>query len=479
MKKQKIAVSMLVAGGLMSPLAYATNGMNLEGYGPVAASMGGASMAYDNGTAATMNNPATLGLMSEGSRVDAAIGGLFPKVSASMTGMPTADSQATAFYMPAIGYARKSGAITYGVGVFSQGGMGTEYASSSFMAAGSGEKVRSEVGVGRFIIPLAFQMNDQLTIGGSVDYVWAGMDLKMALSGNQFGDMVSIMGGSQTYGSASGSLVNTFAGGFSTAGMCAPAACLTSLNWARLDFSNSSAFTGQAQGGGFAGKLGATFRMSDSLTIGASFHSKTAMGDLTTSSATMSMSVTGVGVGGTATIPVTGKVSVNNFQWPQTMAIGAAFKASDALLLVADYKRIGWKDVMKDFKVTFTADATQANTNASNFGLGGKSVDMTMFQNWDDQNVIQFGAAYKASSQLTVRGGVNLANNPVPDKYMNPLFPAIGKNHLTAGVGYAISKSSSIDASFVYMQKMSVKNGSGVTVDFGGYSSQLVYSYLY
>ena len=38
--------------------------MNMEGYGPIATGMGGASMAYDNGTAAVINNPATLGLMA-------------------------------------------------------------------------------------------------------------------------------------------------------------------------------------------------------------------------------------------------------------------------------------------------------------------------------------------------------------------------------------------------------------------------------
>ena len=38
--------------------ATATNGMNMEGYGPIATGMGGASYAYDNGTAAMMNNPA-------------------------------------------------------------------------------------------------------------------------------------------------------------------------------------------------------------------------------------------------------------------------------------------------------------------------------------------------------------------------------------------------------------------------------------
>ena len=47
----------LAAVGLAAPtLAMATNGMIMEGYGPIAAAMGGASMAHDNGTAALANN---------------------------------------------------------------------------------------------------------------------------------------------------------------------------------------------------------------------------------------------------------------------------------------------------------------------------------------------------------------------------------------------------------------------------------------
>jgi len=371
--------------------------------------------------------------------------------------------------------------MVYGVGVFSQGGMGTEYGANTFMAAGSGDKVRSEVGVGRFIVPVAYDMGNGITLGGTLDYVWAGMDLKMALTGAQFSDMVAALGGSQTYGSVSGSMANTLVGAFTVPQVtCGGVPCLSAMNWARLDFSNSSAFTGQAKGGGFAFKLGATYKVSSALTLGAAFHSKTSMGDMTTTSASMSMNVTGPGVGGgPATIPVTGSVSVHNFQWPQTIGMGAAYQATDSLLLAADYKRIGWKDVMKDFKVTFTADATQANPMAAGFGLGGQVVDMTMIQNWDDQNVIELGAAYKVSSALTVRGGLNMANNPVPDKYMNPLFPAVAKTNVSAGFGYAFSKQSSIDASFAYVPKLTVKNGSGVSVDFGGTSGQFLYSYRY
>ena len=54
------SVAALVATGLP---ALATNGMNMEGYGPISTGMGGASQALDHGTAAMAQNPATLALM--------------------------------------------------------------------------------------------------------------------------------------------------------------------------------------------------------------------------------------------------------------------------------------------------------------------------------------------------------------------------------------------------------------------------------
>ena len=483
MKMNKIIVSLFAAGVMASPLAHATNGMNLEGYGPVAEAMGGASMAYDNGLAAVMNNPATLGLMPEGSsRVDVALGLLAPAITSRCDASPcngspaagaSVDSSATAFYMPAMGYARKTGQYTYGVGVFSQGGMGTEYDANSFLAAGSGEKVRSEVGVGRFIVPLTYDVNDKLTIGGSLDFVWAGMDLKMALPGSSFMDMMS----TQVFGSASGSMLAAV-GPYASSGACGGAVTDNCINWARVDFSNDSAFTGQAKGNGGAFKLGGTYKVSSQLTLGATYHSKTSLGDLEAPGAMMSMNITNTGgLGGTATIPVTGKVSVHNFQWPETMAIGAAYQANDKLLLVADYRRIGWKGVMKNFNMTFNADAIQGSPYAA--GVAGTSVDMTLYQNWDDQNVFELGGAYKTTDALTLRAGLNVANNPVPDMYMNPLFPAIAKSHVTLGAGYAISKASSVDFSYVYVPKTTATSGSGVSVDFGGFSAQAMYSYRY
>jgi long-chain fatty acid transport protein len=475
----KKILSVAVAAAIYAPMAaWATNGMNLEGYGPIALGMGGASMAYDNGTAAVMNNPATLGLMGEGARLDAALGFLGPDVTATVTtpgGDIDAKSDADAFYMPAIGYARKSGQITYGVGMFAQGGMGTEYAADTWMAdpsqgansaLTSGLVNRSEVGVGRLIAPLAFEVNNKLVVAGSIDFVWAGMDIIMAMSSAQFEDLVTTQNG----GTASGSFTTAFGSLYEPFGGTG----VQTLYHAQFDFSNDSDFTGKAFGTGFAGKLGVTYKVNQQLTVGATYHSKTSLDDLTTSDATVRVAgsfddnilngtVGTAGFAGTysdAIIPVSGKIAVKDFQWPATMGVGAAFQASDKLMIVADVKRIKWADVMKDFNMVFTADNV-----ASNGGFAGLELDATLFQKWKDQTVIQLGGAYKVNDALTVRAGFNRASNPIPDAYLNALFPAIVENHVTLGVGYAMNSASSVDFALSRASEVSATNpGNGSTV---------------
>jgi len=488
-KKLSVLHPVLLAVLFLLPAAtvHATNGMNLEGYGPIATGMGGASMAYDNGTAAMMNNPATLGLMPEGDRLDVALGFLGPHITASAPGAPDAKSSADAFYMPAVGLVKKSGPVAYGVGVFAQGGMGAEFDANSFLAAGSGDKVRSELGVARLLFPVAYEVNKNFIIGGSIDYVRATLDLKMALSGPQFLDMVGSFGGSEKYGSASGSMINAF-GGFFAAGGLNPA---NPVNWGRFDFSDDSPFSGKAEGEGFAGKIGAVYKVTDALTVGATYHSKTHLGSLDATGATVTFNAnvdqgfitTGTPNGTYAPmkIPVSGNISVKDFQWPQMIGAGMAYQASDKLLLVFDYKWINWKDTMKDFKMTFSANQSQAGLAQ---GFAGTGLDATLVQNWKDQNVFMLGAGYRATDDLTLRVGANLSNNPIPDTYMNPLFPAIIKNHYMVGAGYMITKASSVDASFTYAPEVKATTGpdpmgNQVTIAHSQSNAQLMYSYRF
>ena len=491
MRKSQLLLALTAIGFTGS--VFATNGMNLEGYGPIAAAMGGASMAHDNGNAAIMNNPATLGLMQQGARLDLAVGMLGPDVTSKMTGMPDAVSGGDAYYMPAVGYSRKSGQLVYGVGMFAQGGMGTEYSATSFMSGGSGLPTRSELGVGRLIAPLAYDVNQKLTIGGSVDLVWAMMDLKMGLNSQQFFDMTGApaaaggIGSGFTYGQVSGSMMTAFNGSVGTFlnnGTGAGAGLGTGpLNWGYFDFSDTSDYTGKARTTGWAGKIGFVYKATPALTIGGTYHSKTALGDMD-GDATVSFNVnadTGMAAGGAAsgtyaamTIPVSGKISVVDFEWPETIGLGLAYQASDKLLVAVDYKRINWADVMKNFKMKFVADSSQANPLA--MGFASTTMDATLYQNWDDQDVLSIGMAYKAADAMTLRVGASMANNPIPDKYMTPLFPASEKNHYTAGIGYAFSKESDVNFSLQYAPKVSQTNGSGVTVDHSQTSWQLMYS---
>lgn len=471
----------------LAPLsAFATNGMNLEGYGPVALGMGGASLAYDNGTAAVINNPATLGLMSSPQRLDVALGFLGPDVTSVHEGSGmSAASAADGFYMPAVGWATRSGRWTSGVALFGQGGMGTEFSSSSFMSNPGNMSPapnlvnRSEVSVGRAMVPLVYKVNPRLRIGGTFDFVWAGMDLRMAMSESQFQDLANPA--SHNAGNASGSMVDTFGAMYAPFG----GAGVNTLYHAYFDFSNNNDLSGKARGYGLGGKLGLTYAVSPELTVGATYHAKTWLNDLKSSEAQMSMAVngdTGTLSGGAASgtnadmiINLTGDIAVKNFEWPAMTGVGVAFRPASEWLLVADYKRIYWSGVMANFNMVFSA-----NSNASNGGFAGKQLDATLYQNWSDQDVIALGAAYQLNQSWTLRAGANFGDNPIPDRYLNALFPATVEKHYTAGAGYQINAMSAINAAMSVAPEGSFTNSaSGVTSQHGQLSWQLMYSYLW
>lgn len=400
----RTALPLAVALSLAAATAHATNGMNLEGFGPIGLSMGGASMAYDSGLAAMMNNPATLGLAPEGDQLALALHFLGPDVA--VQGL--AESGGDAYYMPALGWGRKAGRLTWGVGMFAQGGMGTEYPADSPLAMGTGQPVRSELGVGRVILPVAYEFSPRLIAGATLDYVWAGLDMRAA---------------------------------FAPGGP-------------RIDFSDDNDFTGRAKGTGFAGKLGLLYKLSPSLNLGLTYHSKTALSDLETKD------------NGATFAGMTGKATIHDFEWPETYAVGLAWQADPKLMLAVDVKYIGWSDDMKDFKLAFTP-------------AGGSEIPLTMAQNWDDQVVYALGLQYRPNDKLGLRVGFNYGRNPVPDATLNPLFPAIVERHYTAGFDYRVSDQGCIAVAVAYAPEVSNTNGSGMTIRHSQLSGMVGYNHQF
>ncbi len=279
-------------------------------------------------------------------------------------------------------------------------------------------------------------------------------------------------------------MVNTFVRFRLQAGAADP--CLSGLNWARFDFSDKSAFTGEAKGDGFAGKIGGVYKINDAVTIGATYHSKTWLGDLETKGATVIDECRRSCYLGRSAIRryrLLVRSQVKDFQWPQTIGAGVAYQATPELILVFDYKWINWADVMKSFKMTFTADANQGNAAAASFGLGGQAVDAELIQNWKDQHVFMIGAGYMVSPDWMLRAGLNYANNPIPDTYLNALFPAIEQTHITLGAGYMISNAATVDASFTYAPEVKQTSGAGApegaTVTHSQTNVQVMLSYRF
>jgi long-chain fatty acid transport protein len=423
---------------LAAGTAHATNGMLMEGYGPISTGMGGASQAIDHGNAGMAQNPATLGMMADGtSRLDVAFGILGPDVTSSVPGQ-TAKSGGTSYLMPAFGYTKRNGAYTYGVGMFAQGGMGTEYDATSFLTMGSGEPVRSELGVGNVIFPVAYQVNPNLTIGATLKFMWSSLDMQMAASGAQLAGMVT---------SASGNL----------AGALAP---LSGAPWARINFTDSNDFTGAAKSTGFGAALGATYKVNNDVTMGASYQFKSALDDMKTASSDASMTAFGGFVDH-------GQITVVDFQMPSVFAVGASWQASPALLLAADLKYIGWADSMKSFQMRYDS------------AVMGGSVSFAMPQNWEDQTVLNLGMAWRANDKLTLRAGLNLADNPIPDTYVNPLFPATVKNHVTLGLGYKVSEAGDFNMSVTMAPKVTVTSGAGPEISHAQTNWQFMYSHRF
>lgn len=474
LRSRFLLVAVLLSAAARLPL-HATNGMNMEGYGPIATGLGGASFAYDNGTAGVINNPATLGLMEGSARLDIAVGVLAPHIKVGSPGTTpnifgapanqTAKSTATAFFMPAMGYVRRSGDLVYGLGMFGQGGMGCEYDTNSWRGLGFGLENRTEVSVGRLIVPLVYKVSDTLQIGATADFIWAGMDLKMAMSGAQFFDLVTPT--SQRFGRASGTVVQSFGQVLST---LPPG---TSVDYAYFNFSNGSPFTGEARGYGYGGKIGLVYTPSKALSVGLTYHTPSALSDMTAKGETLSFQLNVPGLG---RMPqsLTGDFRIRDFQWPAMLGAGIAWYPAPRWMIAADVRQVLWQNVMKEFKVSFVAA-----TVASNGPFAGQNLDAVLFQSWKDQTVVQLGAAYQATDNLTLRFGGNVGNNPAPDTYLNCLFPAIVKQHLTAGFGWKINRRSSVDASFTYGFKVRTVNGAGASVSHSQTNAQVMYSYRF
>lgn len=182
MRKQKIAATILVTTGLMSPLAYATNGDEMMAVGSQSTALGGSGVAHFMGAESVWANPAMLG-KAKGSEFVGGLVSFTPKVA--NTGMmgTSSDSSASTSYIPDLSYAsRVDDSMTYGLSLAGIAGMGVDYTGAN---AATHMRAKSALSIMRIVMTMAYN-KDNFGVGFSPIYQTGSLMLSYTNTGGAY-----------------------------------------------------------------------------------------------------------------------------------------------------------------------------------------------------------------------------------------------------------------------------------------------------
>ena len=401
---RKALITAAIAAAFAPGMALATDGYFQDGYGMKANGMGGVGIALPQDALAPATNPA--GLTMVGDRLDvgatlfrpvrgAEVVGNGAGLSGSYDGNDKAD-----FVIPEFGYSKMLNPdLAVGVAVYGNGGMNTTYKPSPFAAFGG----TSPTGVDLtqlFISPtVAYKLNPNNSIG-----------LALNLAYQQFG--------------LSGLATSAFAG-FS---------------------SNPANFSdrGKDSASGWGVRIGWTGQITPTVTLGATYQSKTKMGKFDNYSGLFA--------------------NQGEFDIPENYGLGIAVKTTPRLTLAADVVQINYSKIaaVGDPIDGLFGGSTFGSTNGPGFG-------------WRDVTVLKLGASYAYSDRLTLRGGFQTLTQPIPanQTLFNILAPGVVENQVSLGATWALSDKSEVTVAYMHAFKTTVDGSGSIPPAFGGGEANL------
>lgn len=379
-----------LAALLAAGSAFATDGYFPIGYGMKAMGMGGASVAMSDDAFAGANNPAAAAWA--GNRVEGGLSAFMPKRGMSRSGGmvdAAVDSDSNLFLVPEIGFNKAvNDKLGVGITVYGNGGMNTNYDGGQLncgqgpanVLCGSG---RLGMDLMQLIVAptVAYKINDQHSFGVSPLLVYQQFK---AFGLQAFSPM--------------------------------------SQDPSHLTDQGYSHSTGAGVRLGYMGKL------SDSVSVGASYSPKIKMGKFD--------KYAGLFAGG------------GSFDIPENYALGLSFKVTPKVLLALDYERINYAGV--------PSIANPSNVMAPLGSSGGPGFG------WLDVNVWKLGVQWEAMPGLTLRAGYNRTDNPVQsrDVSFNIIAPGVVTTHFTLGGTYALSPTMDLTVAYMHAQNNSVTGAS-------------------
>jgi long-chain fatty acid transport protein len=377
------AAAALALGAALIP-AHATNGYFAHGYGIKAKGMGGAGVALAQDGFAGANNPAQSAFA--GSRYDVGVDWFMPEREMARTDSPfgpngnvSEKSGSKSFLIPEFGYNNViNDQFSMGLTVYGNGGMNTDYnGDGRIFGTTSG---RLGVDLMQLIIAptLAFKLNPQHSVGVSPLIVY------------------------QT---------------FKAEGLQA--------------FPSVGENQGKDSSSGLGVRLGYLGKLTDQLSVGASYSPKINMSRFKKYDGLFA--------------------EQGDFDIPANYTLGLAFKVTPALQVALDYQRIEYGGVRS---IANPAVDPQAIPMGSDGGSGF---------GWSDINVVKLGVQWQANDTWTLRAGYNKGDNPINAQNVtfNILAPGVIEEHLTLGATMKLDAQSEVSASYMHGFSNSVTGTGG------------------
>ncbi|PWB41156.1 MAG: long-chain fatty acid transporter [Rhodocyclales bacterium] len=400
MKMKRLMGALAIAGVMVPGMALATNGYFSHGYGMKAKGMAGVSIAMPQDALAAANNPA--GMAFVGDRLDVGIDwfrpirnselvspfGVIPGLTGDFDG-----SGKKNFLVPEFGYNKMLGwNMSLGVSVYGNGGMNTTYDNGPapfgggipLFNGGTGQKTGMNLEQ-LFIAPtFAYKINKNHAVGVSLNLAYQ----RFRLDG---------------------------LGGFAFASMNP------------TNFSDRGVDTST----GWGIKIGYTGNLTDAVTVGATYQSRTWMSKFGRYKGLFA--------------------NQGEFDIPENYGIGIAVKATPKLTVAADIQQINFGKIesVGNSVTNMLAGFPLGSDNGPGFG-------------WRNMTIFKLGVSYAWSEKLTLRAGVSTTRQPIPkdETLFNMIAPGIVENHLTLGATWAVSPSSELTVAYMHAFNKKVK-GSG------------------
>lgn len=146
---------------------------------------------------------------------------------------------------------------------------------------------------------------------------------------------------------------------------------------------------------------------------------------------------------------------------PATLTVGFGLKAMEQMTIGVDVNYVGW-DAYESLRFDFTQ-----NVAGSPFSEAGR--------NYKNAFIYRIGGEYRVNDAIALRAGTYLDKTPVQTGYLTPETPDADALGLSAGVGFNVSESFSIDASFLYINKKERTDLSNLSGGIGGTYKSVAY----